>query len=150
MGNSDNPIHHSPNAARVGDNHQHSDLARKGAPKNLADVRIHSGMVTRSRATGNYHFGGDDLSRFDADPASPLKAPPSPKRLSAPQPVPGHRSRTNGGMSPDEFRDLGRRVLAEATCSPDERMALPHYFGALPDSTVDDSSRPCASPARNT
>lgn len=134
--------------------HVPGNIARDGAPKNHHDVPVHGGMVTRSRQ-GTVHQGGDDLSRFTADPANPLGGAPRGKVLTPVQPVSGQRSRENDplhGGEPGEahakgkpdvaaMRDLGRAILAEAFAASgsDDRMAHGYGIGSLPDSTSEQS-----------
>jgi hypothetical protein len=119
-----------------------------GKPPKIKHARfvapaVHDGMTTTSRVTGRQHYGADDLSRADADPASPLGGPPQGKRLSPVRAVPGMRSRVSdlaGGGAPGENHIRGRRdpramaflgaaVLNEALArsAPDDRMALDSY-----------------------
>lgn len=147
-GEATHEVHHTPALARGMEPQQHTNatLGKPGKPKGYA-VPPHNGMHTRSR-DGGVHLGGNALSRATANPANPLGGPPRGKVLAPVQPVPGQRSRVNDplhGGAPGEshakgkpdttaMRDLGRAILAEATCAPDDRAALADYgVGALPE-----------------
>jgi hypothetical protein len=141
-------VHHTPTLARNQEAQQYTTATLGKAPKAKGySVPVHNQMHTRSRATGALHLGGDALSRVDANPSNPLGGAPRGKSLTPVQPVPGQRSRTSDTLhsgAPGEnhakgkpnvaaMQDLGRAVLAEATCSADDRMALADYrVGSLP------------------
>jgi len=98
---------------------------------------------------------GNDTARS----GHPLAKPPGSKNLSAVQPVPGQRSRLTDDPGPgqigkdargnpvsvnhvkgkpdaDMLYALGRAVLAEAECAPDDAAALSHLgIGTLPPIT---------------
>lgn len=109
--------------------HVPGNIARDGAPKAHHDVPVAAGQHTRSRATGLFHQGGDALSRADANPANPLGGAPRGKTLTAPQSVPGQRSRVGeqhaapgvnharGQANKPDLKNLGAAVLAEALCN---------------------------------
>lgn len=120
---------------------------------------IHSGMLGKSRRTGQHFAGvsGTDLSRFDANPGDdPTAALPRGKVLTPVQPVPGQRSRANdplhGGApgeahaahqrNADQFtrglRDLSTGILDDAGnhSAVDDRRAL--GIGDLPQQVRED------------
>lgn len=101
---------------------------------------IAAGMTAKSRSDGTHfhNIGGQDLSRYDADPGNdPLRGPARGKRMTPVQPVPGQRSRTEPMA---DLKSLGSAVLAEAfaASAPDDRMAHGYGFGALPGATSED------------
>lgn len=133
-------------------------LGKAPKPKraNMTTPPIAGGMTAKSRRTDEHfhNVGGQDLSRYDASGPDPLAGAPRGKRLTDPQPVPGQRSRITDpahGGAPGEahakgrpdavaMRELGARILAEATCAPDDAMALRHYgVGTLPQVTKEQS-----------
>lgn len=141
--------HHEP-APSLGmkDQTHAGNLARDGAVKRHAAVPIHSGMVTRSKASDQFHFGGDALSRADSNPANPLTGPSRGKRIDPPKPSFGQRSRHDdalGGSQPGDNhrRNVGKGVLAElgqqimrealAVAGPDHPSNM--GVGAFPQST---------------
>ena len=119
-------------------------------------VPVHDGMTTTSRVTGKRHYGGADLSRYDADPASPLNREAGAKRLTPVRPVPGQRSRITdlaAGGAPGENHVRGRRdpramaflgaaVLSEALnrSAPDDRQALSYGIAASLPQSVDEAT----------
>jgi hypothetical protein len=94
--------------------HKTGNIARDGAPKHLNPVPVAAGMHTKHKTAKVFVQGGLTAS-YDSDPANPLNSgPPRGKRLTAPAPVPGQRSRTNDveGALPGEnhARNRGRGV----------------------------------------
>lgn len=90
----------------------------------------HDGMRTRSRATGNWHCGADELSRVDADPKSPMNGPPRGKVMDDVKAVIGQRSRSSTGGH--EFaKQVGLAVLADAVqaACPNTKAAFAHDYG---------------------
>jgi hypothetical protein len=81
---------------------------------------LHSGMMGKSRTDGT-HFagvGGQDLSRYDANPGNdPLAGAPRGKRLSPVQSVPGMRSQTNEDKPLVPLADIAKAILGEAVIS---------------------------------
>jgi hypothetical protein len=116
-----------------------NNIARKSTTgkHTHANVPVHGGMVTRSRATGVFHMGADALSRADASAANPLDKTAPGKTFAPAAPVIGQRSRSHDtahGGRPGENHmancgrgcdhDLGARILDEAfAASADDRMA---------------------------
>jgi len=98
----------------------HVDLGKPPLPKraHTQNVPIHSGMVTKSRATGQWHWGADSMGRYDADPASPLGSPPIQKRLTPPMIKPGMKSQQSPQLSEDQHFALGKSILDSATADP--------------------------------
>ena len=123
------------------------------APKpkhaHLTAAPVHNGMHTKSRATGAYGFGGDDLSRMDADPASPMNGgPPAGKRLTPPAPAFGQRSRVTdslGGDAPgaNHKRGVGKGVnneLGQLIIRQALSVAGPDHPGNLGIGTLSDTN----------
>jgi hypothetical protein len=136
----------------------HADLGVAPKVKKAFTERpeIHSGMMAKSKRTGE-HFaglGGQDLSRFDGDPGmDALGGAPRGKVLTPPTPAFGQRSRQTESAFPvlppgvnnklhrgaGVDHQLARRIFGEATSSADDRLALAHYgIGKLPDETTGD------------
>jgi len=140
-----------PNAAGQVDHTQvHADLGKPPLPKKAfteaGKPEVHSAMMGKSRKDGTHFAGlsGQDLSRYDADAADPLSAPPRGKKLSPLVPSPGMRDRFDDALASgtpgaahatamakrDEFTkgmtDMADRVLTEAgdASAPDDRRAL--------------------------
>jgi hypothetical protein len=127
-------------AGQTDQTHVKADLGKPPLPKRAFTeaLEIHSGM--NAKAKDGTHFAGlsgQDLSRYDADPAgldtvSAIEGPPRGKRLSPVQPSFGMRSRVNDASASAEpgaahaaamlnaadftkgMTDLSKRVLTEA------------------------------------
>jgi hypothetical protein len=128
----------------------HAAMGKAPQPKraHLTTAPLHNGMATRSRHTGQSHFGGDALSRADSNPANPLTGPSREKRIDhPPKPVIGQRSRAtdmlHGGLPGENHArgvgrgvntDLGAAILAEAyaVAGPDHPANM--GIGVLPQS----------------
>jgi hypothetical protein len=131
---SNKPIHshdsHGFGPVRTG--HEHSDIARDGAPKRVHSIAVHDGMSKRTK-TGAVALGGNHASAIDAlsgatvvpgavtaqagygnsgiQSGHPFAKPPGSKRLTPVRAAFGMKD--EGGNVPN-LEELGRAVLAEA------------------------------------
>ncbi len=151
-------------AGKIADKKVHADLGVAPKQKKALTTapELHSGMMGKARSDGT-HFagvGGQDLSRYDADPSgldtkSAIEGPPRGKALSPVQPSFGQRDRSNdpvgGGVVVDGrnpahdkamlnrgqftkgMTDLSKDVLNEASNAQGSDLHDRMRFGKLPD-----------------
>jgi hypothetical protein len=100
--------------------HAGSTIATNGAPKRQYPVHVHSGMIAKSRKTGQLHVNAHSVDCAEqANPGNPLRSPllPIGKNLHPVAIKPGMRSRTSPGLTNDQHFALGRLALEHATKS---------------------------------
>lgn len=137
--------------------HVKADLGRAPKVKRalLTAPPIAGGMTAKSRRTGEHfhNVGGQDLSRYDADPGkNPLGGAPRGKALTPVTPVPGQRSRVgevdNGEPGQHQARNkpdvtgmraLGEQIMREAFAVSGSDHPANLGVGSLPDSTNENS-----------